>query len=125
MTTCLIVEEVAKQCPSTAMCYKMHLEAVEAISHIPTAYQRQRYIEPLLRGEGFAAAPGGESHGQTGDDWIPVCQKVSTLPRVQEASLLTTCATVRDPAGHATHYVMFCRVRAAERRARRNSDVQA
>ena len=82
VTTCLIVEEVAKQCPSTAMCFKMHLEAMEAISQIPTAYQRQRYIEPLLRGEVFAAAPGGEPHGQAGDDWTPVRGKVSTLRRV-------------------------------------------
>src|SRR5574341_2032298 len=88
VTTCLIVEEIAKQCPSTAMCYKMHLEAVEAISQIPTAYQRQRSIEPLLRGEAFAAAPGGEPHGQTGDDWTPVRQKVSTLPRVAGGFLL-------------------------------------
>ena len=62
VTTCLIVEEISKKCPSTAMCYKMHLEAVEAISHIPTEYQLKRYIEPLLRGEVFAAAPGGEPH---------------------------------------------------------------
>ena len=82
VTTCLIVEDVAKQCPSTAMCFKMHLEAMEAISQIPTAYQRQRYIEPLLRGEVFAAAPGGEPHGQAGDDWTPVRGKVSTLRRV-------------------------------------------
>ncbi|MEE3248153.1 MAG: acyl-CoA dehydrogenase family protein, partial [Chloroflexota bacterium] len=45
VTTCLIVEEISKKCPSTAMCYKMHLEAVEAISHIPTEYQLKRYIE--------------------------------------------------------------------------------
>ena len=29
LTTCLVVEEIAKHCPSTAMCYKMHLEACE------------------------------------------------------------------------------------------------
>ena len=111
VTTCLIVEEVAKKCPSTAMCYKMHLEAVEAISQIPTAYQRKRYIEPLLRGEVFAAAPGGEPHGKTGDDWTPVRQTVSTLPRVagglQIDHLRKSYVT---SAGHATHYVMFCRV---------------
>jgi alkylation response protein AidB-like acyl-CoA dehydrogenase len=84
VTTCLIVEEVSKKCPSTAMCYKMHLEAVEAISQIPTKYQLTRYIEPLLRGEMFAAAPGGEPHGRTGDDWTPMRQRVSTLPRVKE-----------------------------------------
>jgi alkylation response protein AidB-like acyl-CoA dehydrogenase len=111
VTTCLIVEEVAKQCPSTAMCYKMHLEAVEAISHIPTAYQRQRYIEPLLRGEVFAAAPGGEPHGQTGDDWTPVRHTVSTLPRVAGGLLLDHVRkSYVTSAGHATHYVLFCRV---------------
>jgi alkylation response protein AidB-like acyl-CoA dehydrogenase len=111
VTTCLIVEEVAKRCPSTAMCYKMHLEAVEAISQIPTAYQRQRYIEPLLRGEVFAAAPGGEPHGKTGDDWTPVRQKVSTLPRVAGGLHIDHVRkSYVTSAGHATHYVMFCRV---------------
>jgi isovaleryl-CoA dehydrogenase len=111
VTTCLIVEEVAKKCPSTAMCYKMHLEAVEAISHIPTAYQRQRYIEPLLHDEVFAAAPGGEPHGKTGDDWTPVRQTVSTLPRVAGGLLLDHVRkSYVTSAGHATHYVMFCRV---------------
>lgn len=111
VTTCLIVEEVAKQCPSTAMCYKMHLEAVEAISQIPTAYQRTRYIEPLLRGEVFAAAPGGEPHGQTGDDWTPVRGKVSTLRRVTGGLQIDHVRkSYVTSAGHATHYVMFCRV---------------
>jgi isovaleryl-CoA dehydrogenase len=111
VTTCLIVEEVAKHCPSTAMCYKMHLEAVEAISQIPTAYQRQRYIEPLLRGEVFAAAPGGEPHGQTGDDWTPVRGKVSTLRRVTGGLQIDHVRkSYVTSAGYATHYVMFCRV---------------
>lgn len=111
VTTCLIVEEVAKKCPSTAMCYKMHLEAVEAISLIPTEYQRQRYIEPLLRGEVFAAAPGGEPHGKTGDDWTPVRQTVTTLPRVAGGFLLDRIRkSYVTSAGYATHYVMFCRV---------------
>ena len=111
LTTCLIVEEIAKKCPSTAMCYKMHLEALDAISQIPTAYQRQRYIEPLLRGEMFAAAPGGEPHGQTGDDWTPVRQKVTTLPRVPGGFHIDHVRkSYVTSAGHATHYVMFCRV---------------
>jgi isovaleryl-CoA dehydrogenase len=111
VTTCLIVEEVAKQCPSTAMCYKMHLEAVEAISQIPTVYQRQRYIEPLLRGEMFAAAPGGEPHGATGDDWTPVRDKVSTLRRVTGGLQIDHVRkSYVTSAGHAAHYVMFCRV---------------
>ena len=111
VTTCLIVEEISKKCPSTAMCYKMHLEAVEAISHIPTEYQLKRYIEPLLRGEVFAAAPGGEPHGNSGDDWTPVPQMVTTLPKVDGGFKLDHIRkSYVTSAGHATHYVMFCRV---------------
>ncbi len=111
VTTCLIVEEISKKCPSTAMCYKMHLEAVEAISLIPTEYQLSQFIAPLLRGEMFAAAPGGEAHGQTGDDWTAVRQTVSTLPRVKGGLQIDHVRkSYVTSAGHATHYVMFCRV---------------
>jgi isovaleryl-CoA dehydrogenase len=111
VTTCLIVEEVAKKCPSTAMCFKMHLEAMEAISQMPTAYQRQRSIEPLLRGEVFAAAPGGEPHGQAGDDWTPVRGTVSTLPRVAGGLQIDHVRkSYVTSAGYATHDVLFCRV---------------
>ena len=111
VATCLIVEEISKKCPSTAMCYKMHLEAVEAISHIPTDYQLKRYVEPLVRGEVFAAAPGGEPAGKTGDDWTPVPQTVTTLPRVEGSLLIDHVRkSYVTSAGEASHYVMFCRV---------------
>ena len=93
------------------MCYKMHLEAVEAISMIPTDYQLKRYVEPLLRGEVFAAAPGGEPAGKTGNDWTPVPQTVSTLPRVDGGFEIDHIRkSYVTSAGHATHYLMFCRV---------------
>ena len=111
VTTCLIVEEVSKKCPSTAMCYKMHLEAVEAMILIPTEYQLERYVAPLLKGEMFAAAPGGEPHGKSGDDWTPVPQSVTTLPRVEGGFHIDHVRkSYVTSAGHATHYVMFCRV---------------
>ncbi|HAA94579.1 MAG TPA: hypothetical protein DHW65_03080 [Dehalococcoidia bacterium] len=111
VTTCLIVEEISKKCPSTAMCFKMHLEAVEAVSHIPTQYQLERYVQPLLKGQVFAAAPGGEPHGSSGDDWTPVPQTVTTLPRVEGGFHLDHIRkSYVTSAGHATHYIMFCRV---------------
>jgi alkylation response protein AidB-like acyl-CoA dehydrogenase len=59
----------------------------------------------------FAAAPGGEPHGQTGDDWTPVRQKVTTLHRVEGGYHLDNLRkSYVTSAGHATHYVMFCRV---------------
>ena len=39
LSTCLVVEELAKKCASTAMCFKMHLEASEIVSRIPTPFQ--------------------------------------------------------------------------------------
>ena len=71
VTTCVIVEELSKKCPSTAMCYKMHLEGVEILSRIPTDYQVEKFVKPLAKGEIFSAAAGGESAG-AGDDWTPV-----------------------------------------------------
>ena len=111
VTTCLIVEEIAKKCPSTAMCYKMHLESVEAVSRIPTALQLERFVEPLARGEAFAAAAGGESRGQTGRDWRPVSAPDVPLPLVEGGLKLDNIRkSYVTSAGHASHYIMFCRV---------------
>ncbi len=111
VTTCLIVEEIAKKCPSTAMCYKMHLESVEAVSRIPTALQLKRFVEPLARGEVFAAAAGGESRGQSGRDWRPVSAPDVPLPRVEGGLKLDNIRkSYVTSAGHASHYIMFCRV---------------
>ncbi|PKB61849.1 MAG: hypothetical protein BZY79_01595 [SAR202 cluster bacterium Casp-Chloro-G4] len=111
LTTCLIVEEIAKKCPSTAMCYKMHLESVEAVSRIPTAYQVNKFIKPLVEGKFFAAAAGGESRGQTGTDWRPVSVPETPLKSVEGGYLLENLRkSYVTSAGHADMYVMFCRV---------------
>ena len=111
VTTCVVVEEIAKKCPSTAMCYKMHLESVEAVSRIPTALQLRRFVEPLANGNVFAAAAGGESRGQSGGDWRPVSAPDVPLPRVEGGFKLDNIRkSYVTSAGHASHYVMFCRV---------------
>jgi hypothetical protein len=57
------------------------------------------------------ASPGGEPHGKRVDDWTPVRQTVSTLPRVARGLRLDHVRkSYVTSAGHATHYVMFCRV---------------
>ena len=111
LTTCLVVEEVAKQCPSTAMCYKMHLEASELVNNIPTPYQLERFVKPLARGEVFATVAGGESAGTTGTDWRPTAMDVSTFKRVDGGFRLHDVRkSYVTSAGHATHYLMFCRL---------------
>src|SRR5262249_10499390 len=82
ITTCLVVEEVAKKCPSTAMCYKMHLEASELLNHVATPDQIERFVKPLGRGEVFTTIAGGETTGTTGADWNPEAMKVSNCKRV-------------------------------------------
>jgi len=109
LTTCLIVEEIAKQCPSTAMCYKMHLEASEVLCRVPTPDQVERFVEPLARGEVLATVAGSESHG-TGDNWTasPV---VSTVERVPGGYRLDGVRkSYVTSAGEATHYFFLCRI---------------
>jgi len=111
LTTCLVVEEIAKRCPSTAMCYKMHLEASELVNRIPTPSQLERFVKPLARGAVFATVAGGESAGTTGHDWRPTAMDVSTLKRVDGGYRLDNVRkSYVTSAGHATHYLMFCRL---------------
>jgi isovaleryl-CoA dehydrogenase len=109
LTTCLIVEEIAKACPSTAMCYKMHLEASEVICRVPTEHQRARFVEPLARGEVLATVAGSESQGE-GDNW-----SASPIPSIVERvpggyRLDGVRKSYVTSAGHATHYFFLCRV---------------
>ena len=111
LTTCLVVEEIAKKCPSTAMCYKMHLESVEALSRIPTALQVEKFVKPLAQKKIFAAAPGGESRGQSGTDWRPVSAPETPLKIVDGGFVLNNLRkSYVTSAGHADLYLMFCRV---------------
>lgn len=109
LTTCLIVEELAKKCPSTAMCYKMHIEASEVISRIPTDEQVERFILPMAAGDVFSTVAGSETW-TTGDNWTssrafsPV-EKTDGGYRINDVrkSYVTS-------AGKATHYFFLCRI---------------
>ncbi len=111
VTTCLVVEEIAKKCPSTAMCYKMHLEASELLNHVATPDQIERFVKPLGRGEVFTTIAGGETTGVTGTDWNPVAMEVSTCKRVDGGFQLDNIRkSYVTSAGHATHYSMLGRL---------------
>src|SRR3954469_20177624 len=109
LTTCLIVEEIAKQCPSTAMCYKMHLEASEVLCRVPTPYQIERFVEPLARGEVLATVAGSESHG-AGDNWTasPIVSTVERVPGGYQGDGVRKSDVTS--AGEATHYFFLCRI---------------
>ena len=106
--TCVVVEEISKQCSSTAMCYKMHLESMEAITLIPSPYQLEKFVKPLGMGKIFAAAAGGESRGKNGLDWRPSGQILSPITKKDGIFQLNEVRkSYVTSAGHATHYLMF------------------
>jgi isovaleryl-CoA dehydrogenase len=110
LTTCLVVEEIAKQCPSTAMCYKMHIEACELISRVPTPYQIEHMVQPLAKGEVFATVAGGESSG-AGDNWVPNGLAVAHVTKVPGGYQLDQIRkSYVTSAGHASHYFFICKV---------------
>jgi alkylation response protein AidB-like acyl-CoA dehydrogenase len=109
LTTCIVIEELSKKCPSTAMCYKMHLEAAEIVCRIPNPYQVKHFVEPMARGEVFTTIAGGESWG-AGDNWTP-SQNVSHVTTVPGGYQLDRVRkSYVTSAGHATHYQFRCRI---------------
>lgn len=107
LTTSLVVEELAKKCPSTCMCYKMHLEAAEIICRVPTPYQVEHFVEPMAKGEVFTTIAGGESQGD-GDNWN-VAQTASHVDIVDGGYQINNVRkSYVTSAGQATHYQFAC-----------------
>jgi isovaleryl-CoA dehydrogenase len=109
LTTCLVVEELSKQCPSTAMCYKMHLEAAEIICRIPTPYQIEHFVKPMAQGQVFTTIAGSESWGE-GDNWS-TSQNASHVTPVDGGYRIDGVRkSYVTSAEHATHYQFRCRI---------------
>lgn len=110
LTTVLVVEELAKQCPSTAMCYKMHIEASELIARIATPDQVEQFVKPIAKGDALYTVAGGETSGATGQDWSPA-GGFSTAGRVDGGYQLNNIRkSYVTSAGEATHYFLMCRI---------------
>ncbi|MSP43968.1 MAG: acyl-CoA dehydrogenase [Alphaproteobacteria bacterium] len=110
LTTVLVVEELAKKCPSTAMCYKMHIEAAELISRIATPDQVERFVKPIARGEAFFTVAGGETSGATGQDWQPASAFSSAIRTDTGYRLDNIRKSYVTSAGEASHYFMMCQI---------------
>lgn len=109
LSTCLVVEELAKKCPSTAMCYKMHVEAAELISRQHTDYQAESFVKKIASGDILCTVAGGETSGK-GDDWVPT-MRVSAVSKQGDGYLLDNIRkSYVTSAGEASHYFMLCRV---------------
>jgi alkylation response protein AidB-like acyl-CoA dehydrogenase len=50
-TTALVIEELAQGCPSTAMCYTMHMSTIPMIAALVDESQYDDILKPIIRGE--------------------------------------------------------------------------
>ncbi|HAK62590.1 MAG TPA: hypothetical protein DCO82_05035 [Alphaproteobacteria bacterium] len=107
LSTVLVVEELAKSCPSTAMCFKMHIEASEMIARVHTPAQVEKFVKPLARGEALYTVAGGETSGKKGDDWHPAgaFSAAEILPDAYRLGGVRKSYVTS--AGEATHYFLM------------------
>jgi isovaleryl-CoA dehydrogenase len=68
LTTCVVVETLAKACPSTALIYKMHIESTEIVARVPTAEQAASITPKIASGEWLSTVAGSEA-GHQGGAW--------------------------------------------------------
>ncbi|MBI2765785.1 MAG: acyl-CoA/acyl-ACP dehydrogenase [Chloroflexi bacterium] len=68
LTTCLVVETLAKACPSTGLIFKMHVESTEIVSRVPTADQAEKITPRIASGEWLSTVAGSEA-GHQGGAW--------------------------------------------------------
>ncbi len=109
LTTCIVVEELAKKCPSTSMCYKMHLEASEVICRNATPGQVERFLKPMGRGEVLATVAGSETWTD-GNNWTSARQ-FSPVSKVDGGYQIENVRkSYVTSAGHATHFFFLCRI---------------
>lgn len=109
LSTVLIVEELAKKCPSTAMCYKMHLEASEVINRMPTEDQVERFVRPTLAGDVFSTVAGSETWTD-GNNWSS-SRRFAAVEKVEGGYMIDNVRkSYVTSAGHASHFFFLCRV---------------
>lgn len=68
LTTCVVVETLAKACPSTALIYKMHIESTEIVARVPTPEQAANVTPKIASGEWLSTVAGSEA-GHQGGAW--------------------------------------------------------
>lgn len=68
LTTCVVIEALAKACPSTALIYKMHVESTEVVARAPTEQQAAEITPRIASGEWLSTVAGSEA-GHQGGAW--------------------------------------------------------
>lgn len=106
LTTCLVIEALAKACPSTALVYKMHLESIEMVSRVPTLVQAEQFVPKLASGEWLSTVAGSEA-GHQGGAWAGAAK--STVEKVDGGYRVTDIQkSFVTAAGVADSYFFMC-----------------
>ena len=67
LTTVHVIEALAQECASTAMCFKMHLEGLNPLGHLATPAQAERYLGPIAQGKLFVGVAANEPGAGVGN----------------------------------------------------------
>jgi alkylation response protein AidB-like acyl-CoA dehydrogenase len=68
-TAVMVIERLARACGSTAMCFKMHCEAVEPIWRLANAEQVEAFVRPIAAGQLLASTAISEA-GTGSHTWV-------------------------------------------------------
>jgi alkylation response protein AidB-like acyl-CoA dehydrogenase len=92
---------LARESPSTALCYAMHCVGSAVIAAKASAYHRERYLEPIARGEHVTTLALSEP-GTGAFFWLPETR----LRRADDEFELTGTKSFVTNGGHADSYVV-------------------
>ncbi len=114
LTACLVTEALAKECPSTALIYKMHLESIEMVCRAPTAEQSANVVPKLVAGEWLSTVAGSEA-GHKGGAWAdaPKASVAQVDGGYEVANIAKSFVTA---AGKADSYFFMCSLERPEQR---------
>jgi alkylation response protein AidB-like acyl-CoA dehydrogenase len=96
-----VCETLARACPSTALCFGMHCVGAAVIAAKATADQRERYLEPIARGEHLTTLALSEP-GTGAQFYLPQTQAA----RDGEGFVLTGAKSFLTNGGRADSYVV-------------------
>ena len=109
LTTVLVTEALAKRCASTALCYKMHLEASELVARFGTPDQIDRLVRPIVNGDALYTVAGSEAAGR-GGAFAPSNKMSAVIPDGNGFRVDNVRKSYVTSAGHATHHLFLCRI---------------
>lgn len=96
-----VAETLARESASTALCFAMHCVGTAVLAAKATPYQKERYLEPIARGEHVTSLALSEP-GTGAYFWFPQ----TSLQRTDDGYLVDGTKSFVTNGGHADSYVV-------------------